>query len=642
MALPTHLRLDIGGSVQKPPLRIELCDYAGALVQALPNQSATLTRQLNQEVKEWLASSQAVLFFIDSNQPEMEQIDALDLLLVELRKPCSDGPTLEIPLGLVLTKWDSHGPISDDADRERERAHDFLRANPIFRQIADKVEENTQRLRVFPVSAFGNHVQGNKPPPSGLLIPCHLHAPLLWAAQQTNDVLLERARAVARRHLDQSRKIFDLTIRKQPDYNAARQVYEGLRRDYGIGQGPLSEQVQQEIDNLETDHWRNRIRYATGFAIALGLILLWLASRGRSNAKQAYAAVEDLRQAHPAWEEAAKRLDQEQVFLKSWQTFLHPSAREKVAEWIRNDAEIVEEQSAAQLTRDNGLLLEKGKKFSEAIGLYRCFGEQFPKSRYVDEFQNRVVVLLPIVEKCAAQETWQAGTRLENESKLSEAIELYRGFSSRFPKSRLSGDFEDRVVTLLSVIKDRDEYQMIFQLGQQGTNPDAMERLYARSKEYLRGPRREKGMRKQVQIWYGWFEGLRKDGEYYIVVESVSIHRDSDLDATFGTEPRVEVIINDKPYTTPWFKGNEVTMNQQLGPYPFRWGAKSSMLHVRVDSRHRLRSNDEVAGEIRGDRFILHHANGPFVLRCNKGKEIIVHLRCNAAVPPELPPYRRP
>jgi hypothetical protein len=270
-----------------------------------------------------------------------------------------------------------------------------------------------------------------------------------------------------------------------------------------------------------------------------------------------------------------------------WRSRLLPAARERVEEWCREDCAAAQEQAACRDARREGVRLEKEQKFSEAIA-------------------------------------------------------HYRGFTGRFSQSRYNRDFERRVLDLLPVLEDHDEYLGLVRLAQRGSQPDAIEELDRLAKEYLSGPRPVKAMRPEVQDWLAWFERLRQGGEFPIVAESLSIPSGSAIEAAFGaTEPRVEIFLAERSSATPWFKGNEVTMNQTLGPFPFRWGQPGT-LHVRVECHHRLWRNEAIAAEVSDDRFVLRRANGPFVLRCANGKEVTVRLRCDAALPPELPAYRRP
>lgn len=587
MGLPTELRLGVGGPTEQPPLAVRLCDYAGALVQPLASQASPLARELSRGAKEWLASSHAILFFLDSSRPEWEQIDALDLLLTELAKPRGDGPAVALPLGLVLTKWDSQGRVSPDAAHEEERALAYLRAQPVFGQVWRKLTEGGERVKVFPVSAFGNETRDNRPPPADRLIPCHIHAPLLWAARQAEEVLLDAARAEAQGHLDRAWKLFDLPLLNRPDHAAALAVYDKLRRDYGITQGPLAEGIRQETEAIRATRRQHHLRRAAPFAASFALLLLGMGWLARSGAEQEMAALEEFRQVHAAWEDASDRMAQAERFLSLWRSRLLPAARERVEEWCREDSAAAREQEACRAAH-------------------------------------------------------QEGQRLEGEQQFSEAIAQYRGFTDRFPQSRYNRDFEKRVLDLLPVVEDRDEYLGLLRLAQRGTQPDAVEELYGRARDYLGSPRPLKAMRREVQTWQTWFERLRQGGEFPIVVESLSIPPDSAIDAAFGpTEPRVEVWLGDRSSGTRWYKGNEVTMNETLGPFFFRWG-EPGRLHVRVECYHRLWRNEAIAAEVSDDRFVLRRANGPFVLRCTKGKEVTVRLRCDAAVPPELPAYRRP
>src|SRR5262249_21387613 len=123
LAMPTNLRMDIlPNGEEGPATPLQLCDYAGLLVEPKGETASPAAHTLAAGVKDWFRSCHAVLVFLDSSRPDLEQLDALDLLLTELRRPGPDGAALERPLAIVLTKWDSQGTISNDFAREQARA----------------------------------------------------------------------------------------------------------------------------------------------------------------------------------------------------------------------------------------------------------------------------------------------------------------------------------------------------------------------------------------------------------------------------------------------------------------------------------------------------------------------------------------
>src|SRR5215471_3718933 len=124
---PTRIHFDLqaGGHTWEVQTR----DYPGERVQ----------RPIDAETKAWLESCDAILVFVDSTSPPdllAERLNEVDLLLAALRELSHDGHTIARPLALVLTKWDTQGPLAAaDPEREEQRALAFLTARPEFRQL---------------------------------------------------------------------------------------------------------------------------------------------------------------------------------------------------------------------------------------------------------------------------------------------------------------------------------------------------------------------------------------------------------------------------------------------------------------------------------------------------------------------------
>ena len=581
MGLPSYLSLEVENPRARLIRPLMLCDFAGELLQPLSPGASSMARELKPEIKKWLRSCHAVLLFLDSSQPNLEQLDAIGALLIELRRD-GRGAGLERPLGMVLTKWDTQGPISEDFLHEKQRALAFLETHPVFKQLAQQLRESGDRVEVFPVSAFGNQARANKPPPPGQLRPCHIHTPLAWAAEAADQVLLEQTRQEAQQHLRKRPRLLDLPLLAHADYPAAIGVCRKLLNDYGITAGPLVDAAARDVSRLRLRGSLQKAGYAVRVAaLALAALAAGILY-GRHEEEQEYAQVALYRLEHRGPEEIGNRLDRERQFLASWGSFLLPGRRQAVMEWSLLDA------ASAK---------ERGQEFAAAVALYRQFLKQFPGS------PHRV-------------------------------------------------DVEGYILNLLSIIEDQQEYDRLRTLAQRDGEVATLQETDGRARAYLNSTRDVKHMTKEVEAWRGWFDGLKEQRNYFIVIQSISIPAGSALNAGPGTEPRVVIHLDvglESPrcqYPTDWYTGTVVKTDARLGPFPFRWGEPGT-LKVFVQGYHPIGSFDQAPqgpGEslqwLRDERFVFGKANGRVVLTCAKGKQISVTLCCPEALPPELPPYR--
>ena len=567
------LRLDVEGPDTTPATPLQLIDYAGALIQPQPAQAASVQRELTENVKDWFRSCHAVLIFVDCSQPDYEQLDALDLLLTTMVPPQNDSLPNR-PLGLVLTKWDRQGPISGALAQEQRRAESFLQSHSALRQIWSKT--GADRLQVFPVSSFGNASSDDMPPPGNRFQPCHLHAPLVWAARQADNVLLREAQVSAMVH------------QRTGDYAAARRVYETLLTEYDVRQGPLADAIHQELAALDGDRRKRaarRFRFRSAVTIAVILLLLGMGGyAGRKYRGTQFDELSRFRASHLAGEQAEERVKADKRYIDSWLTFLSPEEeRAEVARWADADAAALEEHRFLLTCEKAGKLKDEGE-FTRAIECYREFRKICTKREYAIALESRIIDLSPFVE-------------------------------------------------------DRQEYEALRSLARQEATALVVEETDSKAKLYLGANRTSMAMRAEVERWHDWFMGLQKEREYSITVKSVDIPSDSALDASFGTEPRVVIVMAGIVRRSDWYRGNGPTMNDRLDGFKWRWGQDAN-LTVMVDSYHLLSSYDTSSETKKDDRFLLRWANGEFITCCKCGKQVKVQLRCDAVVPPDLPPYR--
>jgi hypothetical protein len=587
MTLPATLHLAIEEAEASPAVLLELCDYAGALVSSLPESGPSLARELSQDVRAWIASCQVVLLFLDSTHPDREQLDAFDLLLTELRKPSAGPGRLERPIGLVLTKWDQQGPVSDDLAREQQRAREFLGSHPVFQQLFLRLRDlEGDSVQIFPVSAFGNHTRGEQPPAH--IEPCHLHAPLLWAARVADRVLLEAAREEARPHLERAWAPLGFPLLPWPDHQAAREVYLRLREDYQATQGRLSREIDRELGTLRDSSWGHRLQIGVPVLALLLVLAAGLFRFAQVQTEQAVHSLRVFRETNGQWEQALERREQAEHFLHAWWTRVSPNLRERVLIWVKEDEAAAHENAEYAATRREGQELEQQGSWNEAITRYRQFLEVCPEIPY----------------------------------RVKEAV-------------------REQIARLILVAEDSSDYEPFRRLA--GVpSAENLEKAAQAAQYYLNKPRALKAMEKEVRAWLHWFEGFQQDGLYSITVRSVTIPRDSALQPLLG-QPRVRVFLS---LDSSWFNtkqviGPDLAVDQTLGPFPFRWG-KPGKLSVRVECSGLLPGHESVLAEKTDPKFILGQANGVFTLTCKKGKTIAVKLECEAVISPPLPPYKRP
>ena len=470
LAIPTELQLelDASGLTWKIPTR----DYAGALVQ----RSETGVQELKEEVKTWLKSCHAVLLFVNtdvSDDQAQERLNELGLLITELKKLSPDGNMIGRPLALLLTKWDIQGDPCNDPVRERERALNYLQSRPSLKQIADALQNCGDRVEVFPVSAFGSHRNGNRPPVGGPR-PVGLHGPLVWAVQKADEMLLERARRDAE-NLGGSHLWW-----WQRRYASAVRCFRSLKEEQGINKGPTYEMAWKE-----KRHWQKKLynRWVWQGSIALFAVLalvtiglLWHDGSGHQRAprlagrrsatpdsvrgecesylvswnpvarwsghqheidgkwkdyredreKQEYAALESYRKQNTADESAEKCDQRDKAYLLRWPS----SANVPIVKGWENDDRVQAYAHQEYLKFDqeyehfNQTIQNLGKNYDKIIAQYHGFLGRFPAVKY----PKRAAQLKEIEGKLSDNQT------AKNETDWGEVVDYERQNPNNFDK----------------------------------------------------------------------------------------------------------------------------------------------------------------------------------------------------------------
>ena len=239
-------------------------DFGGRLAE----QTETEVPELSNEFKKWLSEEAHGLLFllpVDQLQDQEEakkRLLEVDALLREILDKEREGAAIRKPVAILVTKWDLASELTYSQE-EQERLEDFLsnRAGEIGRQVCEKIRNSGDRVRIFPVSAFGGH--DNHGRPIRPLRPFNLHEPLVWVLRQSDFYLYEEARRKAERALQ----------RPWIGYRTAIAAWYALINEYGITEGPIYEKAQVELTNLRQLKNRRALRVTVAAAITVFFVV---------------------------------------------------------------------------------------------------------------------------------------------------------------------------------------------------------------------------------------------------------------------------------------------------------------------------------------------------------------------------------
>ena len=693
LTLPTELNFDL--TAEKIGWRVQTRDYAGALVQRLE----TGADELVCEVKDWLKACSAILVFVNADEQDedvlRERLNELNLLLTGLRSLGHDGNTIGRPLGLLLTKWDTQGPISDDPTTEKERARKFLQSHPVFGEISQTLEElgEDSRVDIFPVSAFGENREGKLPPLGGPK-PFNLHAPFHWAVEKADDMLFDKAERKANRCVT-SGKLWK-------GYGTAIKGYKDLEKKHGINKGPVYDKVQEELLSLRKKRRRRRMHIASVLAVVVAagvtlgtymvdtegysraLTLLsddavkpadvreacddyvaspnpWSKALGRkADIKQKFReyqknrvhadfrALEQYRKDHPDDEEAKQRLKLDQEFLLRWPSSEYAPT---VNAWVTSDKHrygvyLKNVRFGKALKELYAELSKLGGDYKQSADACGNFLATFTKEEYsersvqIEEIEKKQKAYIMAEDEAAFKQLLDyARKHPTNYDEIIKRADKY----TRTPGVRHSKEARD-LISWAEVNWDWSEYNKVFVATRyaRNNNANAIEAAERAARGYCSGPHSRKAGTAEVNKWIQWFQGFQKERNYYVTVKSVWIPDGSALSESLTTEEvQVTVDINstvDK--TKRGHYGRNPQIGERLGPFRFQWG-KPGTLRVRVVEHDFsfLDPDDMAEGTVADDRFILGKTQGVFITTCSWGQNVIVTLECPEVVPPVLSQY---
>ena len=187
--------------------RVELIDYSGELLN--PNlSSSTQAKQLRQKLKKMdgiLVLAEAPSTKNQNNHTEQTYTDLYPLrqAFSLLRGENQENAALDIPIALLITKWDKYSDIDyANPATEQSKLENFLNSNPPppHKGLCDVLHFSVTKgnFKVFPVSALGacevvfeNNKSIERPKQINPLNSFGLEDPFIWVAQRRDAIDLQ-------------------------------------------------------------------------------------------------------------------------------------------------------------------------------------------------------------------------------------------------------------------------------------------------------------------------------------------------------------------------------------------------------------------------------------------------------------------
>jgi hypothetical protein len=198
---------------------------------------------------------------------------------------------------------------------------------------------------------------------------------------------------------------------------------------------------------------------------------------------------------------------------------------------------------------------------------------------------------------------------------------------------------------------DRQEYAHLAGLIENTRDPKYFSNLELAARAYLREDRHTVFMKEPVRALIRQVEGIKGTKDYSILVQGVTIPKDSDLDGDWRGNPNcsVTVLVGSESRQTNKVKPDvrasdgsfSIVFHQQLKSFRLT-GGEYKTVTVTVTT-HRTFFTDNVASrEVTEETLPLVQMNGPVFVTCKANKAVTVYFECPAASIDRLPAFRIP
>ncbi|MBU0479907.1 MAG: hypothetical protein KKG47_02275 [Proteobacteria bacterium] len=239
---------------------VELIDYSGELIDpAISND------EMAKRLREHLSAMDGILVLAEVSRPEDDHSQPLSAELLKLEQAFAilknenrEGPTLDIPLALLINKWDRRSSLRyTTPENEYLELQKFLekKPEPPHKGLVDalKYSVTKENFQVFPVSAFGEHELASgadntiieRPRSVSPLQSFGLEDGFIWAAQRRDNIDITNFRErVAKKSgwcfLKNASVIFSIPLiregrtlaRRFPDKSTEKTIVENALKRY--------------------------------------------------------------------------------------------------------------------------------------------------------------------------------------------------------------------------------------------------------------------------------------------------------------------------------------------------------------------------------------------------------------------------
>ena len=187
-------------------------DYAGELLLQSPLDSLAVQnregfQEKREEIYQFMQRARGILVLVEIGSPHESNLryrNEIHLLLQKLALINAGRRCIEVPVALVLSKWDRMGDISGDPHQEKQRALDYIEEHEWLRTLCRHLRTCCRYFEIFPVFAF----VGDCPQP-GQMQPFNVYAPLTWLGDMADQSLLAQCQRFQQQHPEQFAAIIE-------------------------------------------------------------------------------------------------------------------------------------------------------------------------------------------------------------------------------------------------------------------------------------------------------------------------------------------------------------------------------------------------------------------------------------------------
>lgn len=258
-------------------------DFAGELLKDdNGDNNNEFFHELQNKIYSFFLNCSGILFFVEPAPDKKEGFERqteIDKLLSFLKEQKGKWD-FDIPIGLVITKWDKiSNEISEKSlsvlkyngeelshvqesmykgsvEEEQKKVEEYVKNHPIYNNIYSLLSGISQHVHIFPVSAFGQAKEHDLPPNE--LKPFNLFSPLTWVAEKRDS--------------EWQRKVLDILDSKVSLKNAEK-IYHNFKSN--VENSSLLSVVENKFNLFKKRKIRNRVIVASFFLFIIVSLLIY-------------------------------------------------------------------------------------------------------------------------------------------------------------------------------------------------------------------------------------------------------------------------------------------------------------------------------------------------------------------------------